>query len=153
MIGKHGQEPETPEVLSYDPYAKIVYNSSDNYYSEVIPTIVTADKVTTVFRNQQQLAAIRDRHETNVDKVRDYLIENYEELDEHAEAIAKLLNIDLSTEIEVDISVSIRATITVPVGTSVYDISTNAFDVELISNDSEYEVQDYYADVDDIRSR
>jgi hypothetical protein len=141
-----------PELV-YDPYATIVYNAGDNYYSDIVPTEVTADKVTTVFRNQKQLATLRDRHESNVEKVREYLIENYDELDEHAKKIADLLGIELSNEIEVEMSVTIKATIVVPIGTSVYDLSTYDFDVELSCNESDYEIQDYDADVDDIRER
>jgi hypothetical protein len=143
----------TPETPVYDPYATIVYNASDNYYSDNVPTVVTADKITTTFRNQKQLANIRDRHENNVEKVREYLIENYEELGDHADAIAKLLSIELSTELTVEMTVSIKATIAVPIGTTVYDLSTYDFDVTVESNESDYEIQDYDADVEDIRER
>lgn len=147
------EETTTPAPLVYDPIAKIVYNASENYYTTELPTEVTADKVTTVFRNQKQLANLRDRHEKNVDSVRDYLIENYSDLEEHADKIANLLGIDLSDEIEVEFTVSIRATIAVPLGTTAYDLSSYDFDVTIESNDSNYEIQDYDADVDDIRSR
>jgi hypothetical protein len=147
------EETQTPAPLVYEPIAKIVYNASENYYSPELPTEVTADKITTTFRNQKQLANIRDRHEKNVNSVRDYLIENFEELDEHAEAIANLLGIDLSAEIDVEFIVSVRATIAVPLGTTARDLSTYDFDVEIISNDSNYEIQDYDADIEDIRSR
>lgn len=144
--------PTEPELV-FDPYATIVYNASQSYYDDVIPTKVDASAVTSQYRNEKIWRERTNKHETNINKVREYLIENYDELDEHAKAIADLLDIELSEELEVEITVSIKATIAVPVGTTVYDLSTYDFDVELSCNESEYEIQDYDADVDDIRSR
>jgi len=144
--------PTEPELV-YDPYTTIVYNANPSYYGDPMPTKVTADQITSQYRNEKIWRERTNKHETNIEKVRVYLIENYEELDEHAKAIADLLSIELSEELEVEITVSIKATIAVPVGTTVYDLSTYDFDVELSCNESEYEIQDYDADVDDIRSR
>jgi hypothetical protein len=147
------EETTNQTELTYNPYATIVYNSNPVPYSGTTPALASADLVTSTFRNNQirvdKINKINGQH----DKVREYLIENYEELDEHAVAIAKMLDLDLDTEITVEISASIQVTLSVPVGTSVYDLSTYDFDVDITCNEPKYEIQDYNADVEDIRSR
>lgn len=144
--------PTEPELV-YDPYATIVYNANPSYYGDSMPTKVTADQITSQYRNEKTWRERANKHETNIEKVREYLIENYEELDEHAKAIADLLSIELSETLEVEFAVTIKATISVPVGTTAYDLSTYDFDVTVESNESDYYIEDYDADVDDIRSR
>jgi hypothetical protein len=144
--------PETP-ALTYDPYAEIVYNASTNFYADSVPAKISADKVSSAVRNSnirsEQVVKLNGR----IDSVRDYLIENYDELGDHADAIAKLLDIELSNTIEVEFDVTIRATVTVPVGQTAYDLSTYDFDVELSSNESDYYVEDYTADINGISER
>lgn len=142
----------TPELV-YDPYATIVYNASDSYYSTAKPETITADRITTIARSERNATRRVATYETNVDKVRDYLIENYDELEDHADEIARLLNIDLSQEVEVTFDVTIKATISIPVGKTVFDLSTYDFDVELSSNESDYDVQDYDANINSIDER
>ena len=141
-----------PEVL-YDPYAKIVVNTHQPVYSGVTPHIIEAHEVTSLFNNRELQAKNISKYRTQIENVRDYLVENYDDLDDHAVAIAKLLGIELSTELEVVFDVSITATLAVPVGTTVYDLSTFDFDVSLSSNDSDYDVEDYNADINDINIR
>jgi uncharacterized circularly permuted ATP-grasp superfamily protein len=143
----------TAPTLSYDPYATVVYNASTSYYSEAIPETITAEKVTSVVRNERIRGEQVVKLNGMIDKTRDYLIENYDELGDHADEIAKLLGIELSSTIEVEFDVTIRATITVPVGQSAYDLSTYDFDVELSSNERDYDVEDYTADINSISER
>lgn len=143
---------EAPE-LAYDPYATIVYNASDSYYSGIKPETISADRITTIARSERNSTRRVATYETCVDKVRDYLVENYGELNEHADEIARLLNIDLSEEVEVTFDVTIKATISIPVGQTASDLSTYDFDVELVSNDSDYDVQDYDVDINSIDER
>ena len=89
----------TPE-LTYNSEATIVYNASESNWTQAEPKIATADLVTVTMRNAKRLRSNMDRYEQNREKVREYLIENYPELGEHADEIAKLLEMELSQEIE-----------------------------------------------------
>jgi hypothetical protein len=137
--------------LSYDPYATIIYNAGASYFSPEQPEKITADKITTLVRNERNATLRVSRYEDCVDKTKDYLIENYEELGDHADEIAKLLNIDLSKTIEVSFSVNITATISLPVGKDFSDLSEYDFDIELNSNESDIEVENYDVDIERMR--
>jgi hypothetical protein len=145
------QNPEAPELLVFDPYATIVYNANPSFYGDVMPTKVDAAAITSQYRNANIWRERSTKNETNINKVRDYLIENYDEVgEEHAKEIAELLGIDLSTTLEVEFAVTIKATIAVPVGTTAYDLSTYDFDVELSTNEREYDIEDFDADIESI---
>ncbi len=141
-------------VLSYDPYAEIVYNSSTSYPYNVEPTKITADKVSTVVRNERVRSERVVKLNGQIDNVREYLIENYEEMgEEHASAIANLLDIELSKTVEVKFDVTIKATISLPIGQDFSDLSEYDFDVEISSNESDYEIEDFDADIESMYER
>jgi len=146
------EETTTPEV-SYDPYAKIVVNVHQPVYSGVTPLVLEAHEVTSLKNNDTLRTQRIVKLSGQISDVQEYLTENYDDLDDHAVAIAKLLGIELSTELEVVFDVSITATLTVPVGKTIYDLSTFDFDVSLSSNDSDYDVEDYNSDINDINIR
>lgn len=140
----------TEPVITYDPYATIVYNAHPQPYYDVTPKTVTASDITSTFRNDKSRAEKIVKMNTQIDNVRDYLIENHSELGEHATEIAELLEIDLSATLEVEFTVTITATILAPIGTTVDDLSYYDFDVELSSNDNDYEIESCNADIERI---
>lgn len=142
----------TPE-LTYNSEATIVYNASDSTWASAEPKIATADLVTVTMRNAKRLRSNMDRYEQNREKVREYLIENYSELGEHADEIAKLLEMELSQEIEFSMDVTITGTITIPVDVLFEDLSEYDFEVELTCNNSDYDLSVYDATIDRISSQ
>lgn len=68
--------------------------------------------------------------------VQEYLIENYDELELHADAIAEILDIQLTREVTYDVTITARVTVAVPVGE----------DAEEILNDNLY-VDANYGDI------
>ena len=83
-------------------------------------------------------------------KVKSYLTENYEELEDHADEIARLLNIDLTQYITFEMNVTITGTLSLPIGKSFDDVSEYDFDIDLSVNDRDIEIEDYSADIDSL---
>ena len=127
------------------------------YYHESPANIeyanVDADDISRNYWRVGALQETNNRNSRTVDAVKDYLVENFEDIgEEHATEIANLLGVDLSKTIEVVFDVTIRATISVPVNKDVEDLSVYDFDIEISSNESEYEIEESEADIDSIRN-
>lgn len=140
---------ETPE-LTYDPYATIVINDSD-YYSSVSPKTVQASEVSSTFRNDKIRTQQIFKRNKQIDSVGEYLMENYEELEEHAEAIAKILDIELCKSVEFTMSVTVTGTMSVPVGKDISDIDEYDFDIQVEYNDSDFDLEDVDTNINYIR--
>jgi len=140
---------------SYDPKATILIKKG--YYHESPANIEysteNADDISRTYWRVGALQETNNRNSRTVDAVKDYLVENYEDIgEEHATEIANLLGIDLAKTIEVVFDVTIRATISVPLGKDVDDLSVYDFDIEISSNEAEYEIEESEADIDSIRN-
>jgi len=140
---KHKNPEATPEELAYDPYAKIVVNVHQPVYSGVTPLVLEAHEVTSLKNNdtlrQKRIAKL----DASIENVREYLVENYDELGEHADEIARLLDIELTNEVTVDVNVTFSVTMTLPMGTDANDVEGHDFSFDVISENSDYEIQDY----------
>jgi hypothetical protein len=115
---------------------------------------VNADDISKTYWRVDALTETNNRNSKAYDKLKDYLVENFEEIgEEHANEIANIMGIELSKSVEVEFNVTIKATITIPVNEEVADISTYDFDVEISSNSNDYEIEEYDADIDSIDER
>jgi hypothetical protein len=114
---------------------------------------VNADDVSRTYWQKDALQETNNRNSKAQDAVKDYLVENYDELEDHADEIAKLLGIDLSKTVDVEFIVTIKASISIPVNKDVSDLSTYDFNVEISSNESDYDIEEYDADIDSIDER
>lgn len=138
----------------YDPNAKMIIKKGYYYSSSANAELeeVKADDVSRTYWQKDALKETNDRNSRAQDKLKDYLVENYEEIgSEHADEIARILGIDLHKTVEVIFDVTIRATITVPMDKDVEDLSVYDFDIEISSNESDYEIEESEADIDSIR--
>jgi len=135
-------EPLEAELV-YDPYAKIVVNVHQPVYSGVTPLVLEAHEVTSLKNNDEIRKQRIVKLNGQIDNVRDYLIENYDELGDHADEIARLLNIELTNEVTVDVNVTFSVTMTLPVGTEADSVEGHDFSFDIISENSDYEIQDY----------
>jgi len=140
----------------YDPKATIVVRKG-YYYGTPSDSKFDLENADDISRTYWRLDALQESNSRNskaVDKLKDYLVENYDEIgEEHATEIANIFSIDLSKEVEVEFTVTIKATISMPVNEEVSDLSIYDFDITLESNESKYEVQEFDADIDSIDER
>lgn len=141
----------------YDPKATIVVRKGYYYGTASGDSRFELENADDISRTYWRLEAVQETNNRNSraqEKLKDYLVENFDEIgEEHATEIANIFGIDLSKEVEVEFNVTIKATISIPVNKDVSDLSTYDFDVEISSNESEYEVQEYDADIDSIDER
>jgi hypothetical protein len=93
------------EDIKYDGSAIVIINESDSVYEEAKPREINAHEISAILRydkrRQKELTELKGK----LDTVRDYLLENYEELGEHAQEIADLLDIELTKEVSVTVTV------------------------------------------------
>ena len=140
---KHAKETEVTEEPTYDPYAKIVVNVHQPVYSGVTPLVLEAHEVTSLKNNdtlrQKRIAKL----DASIENVREYLVENYEELGEHADEIARLLDIELTNEVTVDVNVTFSVTMTLPIGIEADSVEGQDFSFHIESQNSDYEIADY----------
>jgi len=140
---RHASTETTTEELAYDPYAQIAYNASENYYNGVEPKLITADLVTSAVRNASIRGDKVNKLESRIDNVREYLIENYDELEAHADEIARFLDIDLTNEVTVEVNVSFSVTMELPIGITADSVDGHDFSFDITSENDDYEITDY----------
>ena len=140
---------------SYDPNAEMLIKKGYYYGtpSDSKFEVENADDISRTYWQKDALKETNDRNSRALDKVKEYLVENFDEIgEEHATEIAEILGIELSKTIEVVFDVTIRATVSVPVDKDVEDLSVYDFDIEISSNESDYEIEESEADIDSIRN-
>jgi hypothetical protein len=140
----------------YNPKETIVIKKGYYYASpeNVQYAVENADDISRAFWRVDALTETNQRNSRAYDKVKDYLVENYDEIgEEHATEIANILSIDLSKSVDVEFNVTIKATISIPVNKDVSDLSVYDFDVEISSNESEYDIEEFDVDIDSIDER
>jgi hypothetical protein len=140
---------------AYDPKATILVRKG-YYYGTPSDSKFEVENADDISRTYWRLDAVQETNNRNSraqDKLKDYLVENYEEIgEEHAKEIAEIFSIELSKTLEVVFDVTIRATVSVPVDKDVDDLSVYDFDIEISSNESDYEIEESEADIDSIRN-
>ena len=148
--------PMTDQVAvtpAYDPKATILVRKGYYYGSpsDAKFDLENADDISRTYWRIEALQETNNRNSRAQDKLKDYLVENYDEIgEEHATEIANIFSIDLSKEVEVEFNVTIKATVSIPVNEDVSDLSVYDFDITIESNESKYEIQDFDADIDSI---
>lgn len=114
----------------YDENASIVINES-SYWSDLKPKAMTAQELSGIIRQYNAMTQREATKISNLDKCKEYLLENLDELDEHAIEIAKILDIDLEQSITVTLNVTINLDLTIPAGFDVDDLDESDFDISI----------------------
>ena len=138
----------------YEPNAEMVIKKGYYYGSPANAeyATVTADDISRTYWQKDALKETNDRNSRAYDKVKEYLVDNYDEIgEEHANEIATILGIDLHKTVDVVFDVTIRATVTIPMDKDVDDLSVYDFDIEISSNESDYEIEESESDINSIR--
>ena len=141
---------------SYDPNAEMLIKKGYYYGTPANAeyATVTADDISRTYWKADALKETNDRNSRAQDKVKEYLVENYDEIgSEHADEIARILGIDLHKTVDVEFNVTIKATITIPMDKDVDDLSVYDFDITIESNESDYEIEESDADIHSIDER
>jgi hypothetical protein len=140
----------------YNPKATMLIKKGYYYASpeQSRYEVENADDISRAFWRVDALTETNQRNSRAQDKLKDYLVENFEDIgEEYANEIANIMGIELSKSVEVEFNVTIKATITIPVNEEVSDLSTYDFDVEISSNNNDYEIEEFDADIDSIDER
>jgi hypothetical protein len=151
--------PMTDQVAvtpAYDPKATILVRKGYYYGtpSDSKFDLENADDISRTYWRLDALQETNNRNSRAQDKLKDYLVENFDEIgEEHATEIANIFGIDLSKEVEVEFNVTIKATVSIPVNEDASDLSVYDFDITIESNESKYEIQEFDADIDSIDER
>ena len=140
---------------AYDPKATILVRKGYYYGTASGDSKFEVENADDISRTYWRLEAVQETNNRNsraYDKVKEYLVDNYDEIgEEHANEIATILGIDLHKIVDVIFDVTIRASISIPMNKDVDDLSVYDFDIEISSNESDYEIEESEADIDSIR--
>ena len=130
----------TPATLAdrYDSTAVIILSTNEDYVEK------SAMDINYDLRRLDSFRSIANTQTANIESVKEYLIENYDDLGDHADAIATLLDIELSSEVEYSVSMTVTVTVTVAPGDDAESLISRNLYVE--SNDGNISVDDYEVD-------
>jgi hypothetical protein len=148
--------PMTEQVAvtpSYDPKATILVRKGYYYGtpSDSKFDLENADDISRTYWRLDALQETNNRNSRAQDKLKDYLVENFDEIgEEHATEIANIFGIDLHKTVDVVFDVTIRATVTIPMNKDVSDLSVYDFNVTIESNESDYEIEEFDADINSV---
>ena len=127
------------EDIKYESTATIVINESDTAYDEAEPRVINAQEISAMLRGdkrrQEQLTALS----LKTISVQEYLLENYEELGEHAQEIADLLDLELIKEVSVTVTVEFEVQLSLKPDEDLDDIIMNlGYSVDRCDEVTEY---------------
>lgn len=129
----------TPEVTladRYDSTASIVLNPSE--YIEKTALDLNYD-----LRRLDSYRSIANTQSSAIESVKDYLIENYDDLTHHADEIAQLLDIELTRDVVYTVSMTAVVTVTCSPSDDAESLINDALFIDANSNYinvDEYEV-------------
>lgn len=122
-------------TIEYVPEATIVINASGSYYGDVVPVPVKANQISQKYRDYEAIVGREASKIAALDKVQAYLIENYEELELHADSIASLLGIELTRTVTVQATVTFELELTLGAGQTIEDVMDDiSYDASLYYN-------------------
>jgi hypothetical protein len=122
----------------YDHWAPVVIELHGEFVSK------TVSDLEYTYKRVDNYRSINDTMTTNIESVKEYLIENYEELGDHATHIASLLDIELEREVTYSVSMSCSVTVTVKCGEDGEDLITDNLYID--SSDGHISIDDYNID-------
>lgn len=127
------------EDIKYDGHATIVINESDTAWDEAKPKLMSAQDISTGMRSSKRTSEELFNLKRKVESVREYLIESYHDLDDHAQEIADLLDLELTRDVMVTVTVEWEINLLIKPGDDIGDIVDNLS----FSMDASDDVTDY----------
>lgn len=108
-------------------------------------------KIASLMSDLSRAESLRDsynrvatRQTNQIDSVKDYLLENYDDLGNHADEIAQLLDIELTREVEYTVTMTATVTVTVAPGEDAESLISDNLYID--SNNGNISVDDYEVD-------
>ena len=143
------QEIQHDLASRFDTSSKLVakkYEDSNLIYVEVSPVDVNDlySEVARAKAHRDSYSAVATRQTNMIESVKEYLLDNYDELESHADEIASLLDIELTREVEYSVTMTATVTVTVAPGDDAESLISRNLYVE--SNDGNISVDDYEVD-------
>jgi hypothetical protein len=143
------QELQHDLATRFDLSSKLVakkFEDSNLIYVELSPVDVN-DLFTDLARakaHRDSYSAVATRQTNMIESVKEYLLDNYDELESHADEIASLLDIELTREVEYTVTMTATVTVTVAPGDDAESIISDNLYIE--SNSGSISVDDYEVD-------
>lgn len=130
----------TPATLAdrYDSTAIIILSTNEDYVEK------SAMDINYDLRRLDSFRSIANVQTANIESVKEYLLENYEDLGDHADAIATLLDIELTREVEYTVTMTATVTVTVTPGDDAESLISDNLYID--SHNSTISVDDYEVD-------
>jgi hypothetical protein len=133
------------EDIKYDGQATIVINESDTSWLEYAkPKVMSAQDISTALRSikktSQELMDIKRK----IEHVKEYLLEAYDDLGEHAQEVADWLDIELTKDVSVTVTVEFEVQLSVKPGE---DLDNILMDLEYSVENSDEVIEYYTGDV------
>ena len=133
----------------FDTSSKLVakkYEDSNLIYVEVSPVDVNDlySEVARAKAHRDSYSAVATRQTNMIESVKEYLLDNYDELESHADEIASLLDIELTREVEYSVTMTATVTVTVAPGDDAESIISDNLYID--SNSGSISVDDYEVD-------
>lgn len=143
------QEIQTDLASRFNISSKLIakkVEDSNLIYIEVSPVDVNElfSDLARAKAHRDSYSAVATRQTNMIESVKEYLLDNYDELESHADEIASLLDIELTREIEYSVSITATVTVTVAPGDDAESLISRNIYVE--SNDGSISVDDYEVD-------
>lgn len=115
-------------------------NTVDAYNPDELVSVKVGDelqdvkkwRITNAYVDNERYAKRLSDLRTRIHRVEEYLQENYDDLELHADEIAELLDITLTREVTMRVTLEVEVVVEVPAGKDVDDIGSDlSFAVEL----------------------
>lgn len=127
------------DYLNYEPNAVITYNENDDAYGEVMPKIISAHDLNVMARSMKRTSKELMDLKRKVESVREYLLEAYEDMGDHAQEIADLLDVELVKEVSVTVTVEFEVQLALKPNEDLDDIIMNlGYSVDRCDEVTEY---------------
>ena len=134
----------TPAPLNeqYNSFSTIILELPNGNVTEFVDK--TANDIEYAFRRLDNYRSIANTMTSNIEAVKEYLLENYDDLNHHADEIAQLLDIELTREVEYTVTMTATVTVTLTPGDDAESIISDNLYID--SNSGSISVDDYEVD-------
>ena len=104
----------------------------------------TANDIEYAFRRLESYRSIANNQTSAIESVKEYLLDNYDDLGHHADEIASLLDIELTREVEYTVTMTATVTVTMAPGDDAESLISDNLYID--SNNGNISVDDYTVD-------
>lgn len=127
------------EDIKYESTATIVINESATSWDEDKPKLMSAQDISTLMRSSKKTSQELFDLKRKVESVQEYLRESYNDLEDHAQEIADLLDIELTRDVLVTVTVEWEIQLAVKPGDNIGDIVDNlSFSIDTCDEVTDY---------------